>query len=290
VARAAGVWSGSLEELEAHLREERPGSVRVQGLRNRRLSADVAAYRLIESGSAESTVEALRAELQHVAPEGEDPQAYWVLGESLGYAAHIHWADESAECFEVEYVRVDAAEESVEGLPDRGWPAWEAGRPYAHEPVVQGLRQQLGSQLREHLLGILPEYMVPAVFVTLDALPLTVNGKVDRRALPAPEGRLHIGGYEAPQGRIEEALADIWREVLRVEEVGRGDNFFELGGHSLLGMKLIARIGRELDVLPPAATIFRFPTIHQMGEFVESLLSENVKPSTIMPERETGLI
>src|SRR6202008_4845626 len=99
------------------------------------------------------------------------------------------------------------------------------------------------TELRPPLGERLPEYMVPAAFVRLEALPLTTNGKVDRRALPAPEGDAFArGGYEAPANEVEAALAEIWSELLGVEGVGRHDNFFELGGHSLLLLRLIPRM------------------------------------------------
>ncbi|MFD1692303.1 phosphopantetheine-binding protein [Azotobacter chroococcum] len=82
--------------------------------------------------------------------------------------------------------------------------------------------------------------MVPAAIVQLEALPLTVNGKVDRKALPAPE-KTEAKRHEAPQGEVEQALAEIWAQVLRVERVGRHDNFFELGGDSILTLQIIAR-------------------------------------------------
>ncbi|WP_246765914.1 non-ribosomal peptide synthetase, partial [Pseudomonas syringae] len=88
--------------------------------------------------------------------------------------------------------------------------------------------------LRSHLQTRLPDYMVPAAYVRLDALPLTTNGKLDRKALPEPDAQALISrGYEAPQGEVENLLATIWAEVLQVEQVGRHDHFFELGGHSL---------------------------------------------------------
>ncbi|HET7460272.1 MAG TPA: amino acid adenylation domain-containing protein, partial [Longimicrobium sp.] len=99
--------------------------------------------------------------------------------------------------------------------------------------------------LREHLRRELPEYMVPAAFVALERLPLTANGKLDRKALPAPEGDAYArGSYEAPLGEVEAALAEIWAEMLGLERVGRWDHFFELGGHSLLAIKLIERMRR----------------------------------------------
>ena len=99
--------------------------------------------------------------------------------------------------------------------------------------------------LKERLGRVLPDYMVPRLIVVLDALPLSANGKVERKALPEPVFASELA-YEAPQGDAEEALAAIWREVLGVAQVGRGDNFFELGGDSLLSLKLIARIRKQL--------------------------------------------
>ena len=103
-------------------------------------------------------------------------------------------------------------------------------------------------QLRDHLKTELPGYMVPSAFVKLEAMPLTPNGKVDRNALPAPEGdAFAVQAYEPPQGQTEEVLAAIWQELLGVERVGRHDNFFDLGGHSLLIVSLQSRIRKLLS-------------------------------------------
>jgi amino acid adenylation domain-containing protein len=123
--------------------------------------------------------------------------------------------------------------------------------------------------LRTHLLASLPEYMVPAAYVLLPGLPLTSNGKLDRKALPAPDGAAYAGrGYEAPQGELEVRLAQIWAEMLQVERVGRHDNFFELGGHSLLAVSLIGRMREEgLEVDVPA--LFVTPTLAALAEVTE---------------------
>ncbi|NWE10880.1 amino acid adenylation domain-containing protein, partial [Pseudomonas edaphica] len=107
-------------------------------------------------------------------------------------------------------------------------------------------------RLRAHLLQHLPDFMVPAVFVHLDALPLSPNGKLDRKALPVPGmDALNVREYAAPEGDTEILMAALWAELLNVERVGRHDNFFELGGHSLLAVSLIGRLrqeGLEADV------------------------------------------
>ncbi|WP_214477564.1 non-ribosomal peptide synthetase, partial [Mesorhizobium sp. dw_380] len=103
----------------------------------------------------------------------------------------------------------------------------------------------LAAMLRTYLGGLLPEYMVPAAYVVVEALPLSANGKLDRRALPAPEGGAYArGAYEPPRGEVEAILAGLWAELLGGERVGRQDSFFELGGHSLLAVKLLERLRR----------------------------------------------
>ncbi|QQN24499.1 non-ribosomal peptide synthetase [Pseudomonas cannabina] len=123
-------------------------------------------------------------------------------------------------------------------------------------------------QLRAWLSGLLPEYMVPAAFVRLAGLPVTANGKLDRKSLPAPDrDSIASRAYEAPQGAIEIALASLWAELLQVEQVGRQDNFFELGGHSLLAVTLIARM-RRLDMKADIRVLFVQPTLAALAEAV----------------------
>ncbi|MGS2744406.1 amino acid adenylation domain-containing protein [Halomonas sp. LS-001] len=120
------------------------------------------------------------------------------------------------------------------------------------------------SVLREALGQQLPDYMVPGVVVTLDVLPLNANGKVDHKALPEPE--LANGShYEPPQGEVEEALVDIWSEVLGVERIGRYDNFFEVGGHSLAAIQISARFTQRFGETLPVRLIFEYPTLAKMA-------------------------
>ncbi|HST62436.1 MAG TPA: AMP-binding protein, partial [Longimicrobium sp.] len=120
--------------------------------------------------------------------------------------------------------------------------------------------------LRAHLSEQLPEYMVPAAFVRLETLPLNPNGKLDRRALPAPEGdAFGTRAYAAPVGETEQALAGIWAEVLGVERVGRHDNFFELGGHSLLAVRVVSRMRQVLEAEVVLAHVFSHPTVESLA-------------------------
>ena len=112
--------------------------------------------------------------------------------------------------------------------------------------------------------------MVPSAYVRMEAWPLTPNGKLDRKGLPAPDDEAYVRReYEAPQGEIEETLAELWQELLQVERVGRQDNFFELGGHSLTATRLLARISQILGVELPVATVFTQSTLAGLSEAVK---------------------
>jgi amino acid adenylation domain-containing protein len=134
--------------------------------------------------------------------------------------------------------------------------------------VVGQERQAMpGGELRAYLKERLPDYMLPSAFVLLEALPLTPNGKVDRRALPAPDKTTQEqqSAYVPPRSPLEERLAGIWAEVLRVERVGIHDNFFDLGGHSLLATQLISRLQDAFQVKLPLRSFFVAPTVAELA-------------------------
>jgi amino acid adenylation domain-containing protein len=126
------------------------------------------------------------------------------------------------------------------------------------------------ADLRSFLNQSLPDYMVPAAFVILDALPLTPNGKINHLDLPAPQpsGQDEDSQDQAPKGGIEQRLARIWASLLNIEQVGRRDNFFELGGHSLLAIQLFIEIEKGFGRKLPLTTLFQAPTIEQLAQLI----------------------
>ena len=166
-------------------------------------------------------------------------------------------------------------------------------------PSVSKDTECLSADLQNFLRQKLPVYMIPSAFVMMDALPLNISGKVDRRALPEPEGLQPelTSPFVAPRTPIEEELAQIWAGVLGVNRIGIHDSFFELGGHSLLATQLISRVREAFNVELPLRNLFETPTIaglalliaqgqaaQQSDEDLDQLLTELEQ----MPDDEAG--
>jgi Phosphopantetheine attachment site len=127
-------------------------------------------------------------------------------------------------------------------------------------------------ELRNYLGEHLPEYMVPPAYVRLEKLPLSVNGKLDRKALPVPgDDACVMRRYIAPEGQVETEVARIWSEVLKVEQVGRYDNFFALGGRSLLAVRVVARVRQIMDVELTTRDVFEHSTLSSLAEQIINL-------------------
>jgi len=129
----------------------------------------------------------------------------------------------------------------------------------------------LKTELRRALKEVLPDYMMPALFVRLDTLPLTPNGKLDRAALPVPDQTAEPQeGRVAPRDTLERQLAAIWEQVLKIQPIGVRDNFFDLGGHSLLAVSLFAQLRKALGHNLPLTALFEAPTIEQLAEILRN--------------------
>jgi amino acid adenylation domain-containing protein len=131
------------------------------------------------------------------------------------------------------------------------------------------------TDLRTHARSRLPEYMLPAVVVILDSLPLSANDKLDRSALPKPDTERQLDqALVRPSSNLERQLVEIWQEVLGIEQVGIHDNFFDLGGHSLMATQVVSRIRGQLNAELPLSAMFGYPTVTELAPVVQSLLDE----------------
>ena len=147
-------------------------------------------------------------------------------------------------------------------------------------------REGINSYLDEKL----PEYMIPSLLMELESFPLTPNGKVDRNALPDPDASELISGqYIAPRNDIEAKIAEIWEDILEVDQVGINDDFFELGGHSLLAVRLVSALRKAFEVEMPIGDIFDFPTVAllagQLSNNTDNTVLASIKAITPRPQR-----
>jgi len=290
---------GSVAALETALKERRWSATHLLAIPNARLAREVAGQKLIETADEHLEASALRRQLNESSYDAVAPEMIWKLVETHGYDVTVSPADPGR--FDVRLLDRTRAAEVPHAIPAvvpaKPWTA------YANDPLENGFRQQLIPQLRAYLQGRLPEYMIPAAWMVLKQLPLTHNGKVDRRALPPPQGRsADIGEYRQPKNELEQTLASIWAEVLRVDRVGVDDNFFELGGHSLLAIKALSRINQVFGSALRVIDLYRSPTVGKLavrlvGTTVadervdlinEAMLDEDIAPSAAVRLRPTG--
>jgi amino acid adenylation domain-containing protein len=274
--RAEGLSLSSLERL---LAESRPELLLVRGIGNARLRREAAVVRLLGGAERPATVGELLARLPSAEERGVEPAELEELGARLGYRVALGWSAPGEEGrFEAGFRRRELSGEWSLPQPK------VAERPlltWANRPRRGLFLRRLVPSLRRQLEESLPSHMVPSSFVMLESLPVTPQGKLDRRALPAPE-RERSGlseGYVAARTPVEEALARIWSEVLGVGSVGAEDDFFHLGGHSLLATQVISQVRETLGVELPLRSLFETPRLSGVARSVEELLARRQSPA-----------
>jgi non-ribosomal peptide synthase protein (TIGR01720 family) len=271
---AWGAGGATLDTLRDLLSDAGPGEVRVTGVPNARLLGAAKALDLLNRPDAPGQVSEIRAALQTPGPDpAVDPETMWELGERYGRHTVVSWSGGEADGrFEV----VFQPRGSREGAPSFTAPStgsdersWEV---YANRPWQEKLAGRLGPELRRHLKECLPAYMVPTSLTFLETLPLTPNGKVDHDALPPPETAWMEGetGFIAPRSPVEQTLAEVWQQVLGLEQVGVHHNFFELGGDSIHSIQVVARAHQAGLRLTPRQ-LFQYPTIAGLAAVVEAV-------------------
>ncbi|NEP10410.1 MAG: amino acid adenylation domain-containing protein [Symploca sp. SIO2C1] len=271
----------SIAMVQQQLLDTAPEMLIVTRVPNAKIWADIKTIEQLTSPDCPPTVEEL---CSSISPGGIEPEDWYELESEIPYDVRTTWLGDGADgYYDVVFVRhgtniiVDSATISHQ---ENGFKPWSA---YANEPYTGAKNHQLAPQLRQFLQEKLPNYMIPSAFVLLDELPLTANGKADRRALPEPNQSRTLLDVElvAPRTPTEEILLSIWTEVLGESEVGVLDNFFLLGGDSIQATKLISRVRDTFKIELSLHRLFESPTV---AEFSEEILSSSVnQPSLQLP-------
>jgi amino acid adenylation domain-containing protein len=259
----------SLKQIENQLLTRQPEIFGIRGVPNKRLQEALQIWQWWENPPAVETVGHLRQLLAQQSTVGINPEQFYQLGQELGYTVQLSWWESSQDgSYDVVFCRNPAYKATFWDSSSITAKLWTE---YTNNPLYGKIVQKLVPEVRSLIQQKLPNYMVPQAFVLLKAMPLTPNGKVDRRALPAPDTatRNLATGFVSPRTPLEAQLVQIWSEVLGSERIGVKDNFFELGGHSLLATQVVSRINSALGVGLSVQKIFEFPTVAGLASYLE---------------------
>jgi amino acid adenylation domain-containing protein len=251
----------TLASLQSVLQETQPDGLVVTGIPNSRTIQDLAMLQWLEEAEDTATAGEFRS-CGNLAT-GIDPEDIWALSRKLDYQIYITYSEKPS-CFDAEFISVASGRMNSKWRSSTGKSGdWHE---YANNPLQTNLATQLIPQLQDFLPTKLPEYAIPNDFIVLDRLPLTANGKIDRRALPSPESyNSRNEAYIAPKTDVEAIVAEIWQKVLKVDKVGIKDNFFDLGGHSLLVGQVHGQLQEKLQQDLSIVEMFQYPTVSTLA-------------------------
>ncbi|CCG98711.1 amino acid adenylation domain protein [Fibrella aestuarina BUZ 2] len=284
---------GTVEALEQQLHQLPDRTLRLTNVPNARTATDHALVGWLDNAADDQPLGELKNRLGNV-PAGVDPDLFWPLAERLGFRAHVRWASDGADNrLEVVFIpqhRADALPTPPAGLHlTNAAPRDFVNEPHAPLPTIS--KEQLRTW-RQEAAQALPDYMVPTDFVVLPRFPITPNGKIDRKALPAPADVRPEAAPEStnnqPTTPEEKLLAGVWSSVLGIETIGVDDNFFELGGHSMIAVQVMTRLERQTGKRLPLASLFEYPTIRALATLIHEDAPEVRSWKSLVPIRPAG--
>lgn len=254
---------------------------------NARTAGDLALARALHEAAAQTPLALVRERALAACEPGVQVQEVVDMARAAGWCVRLRYSGPGQDegCVDLIVERQEAPYARIAPRICTGGQA-----PLANDPLAGQATEALLPALRAHLQSRLPEYAQPSSLVLLERLPVTANGKLDKRRLPAPQGSASHS-YQAPRNEIEKTLAEIWSQLLRIERIGIHDNFFELGGHSLLASQAIARVRERLDVDLPLQVCFANPTLDGIARAVEaaraSPRSDTAQPRLLRVDRQS---
>ncbi|MFK5969463.1 MAG: amino acid adenylation domain-containing protein [Candidatus Marithrix sp.] len=237
---------------------------------NARLDTEIQTLEWLKDAEPTATVKQLREILTR---NGIEPEDLWQLGEELGYKVEISWLNTNSNgCYDILFKSPNCSDKQIP-LPNIHPLPWHH---YANNPLHNEVIQNIIPKLRQYLQEQLPDYMVPALFVMLDTMPLTPNGKIDRNALPEPDGlRPQLKtDYIVPQTKTEQRIAKLWQQILKINKIGIHDNFFDLGGNSLLAVQFITKLNVNFQINLAIHSLLNAPTIAELIKLIEGNIIE----------------
>jgi amino acid adenylation domain-containing protein len=265
--RDVGVEGLTPDEIRAWIARSAPGStLGLRGIPNARLHKENALLRWL---SAEEEEDRRPWQPPPLDPRAWEPEALYALSSELPCQVSLSWAAG----------RADGSLDAIVTTGDRPsaphFPLDEAAAPASwadltNDPLLSIAYRELSANLRDELGEALPPHLVPSAIVVVPALPLTLNGKVDLRALPLLAATNRASEQTAPRSDVERKLAAVWREVLGLDDIGVHDNFFHVGGHSLLAVQVLSRLPSALRVELPMRALFDMPTIEALARHIEA--------------------
>jgi amino acid adenylation domain-containing protein len=272
----------NLETIEKILTTQQPDLLGIKDIPNARLASEMALLDAI--GQLDGTVYNLKEAVAQ-AKLGIEPELLRTSVQNLGYTPFIQYSSTDFSSYDIVFQKNIPGKVTLPRFNQEHNLQLKPWQNYANQPLQYRTNQvepALLEEWRDFLAKNLPEYMIPSHFIVLEKFPLTPNGKVDRKALPAP-GIKAATDIELPVTPTEKLLAELWVKLLKYEAIARQDNFFNLGGHSLLATQLCYRIRDKLKVELQLRQVFEYPTLSELANYLDTCIWVNSGATDIQP-------